>query len=517
MWKKIYVGFLCTVLFAAPHAFSSESKTALSDINYDLFVSINLNDILKPRSSTRKTISQSPVQISINDVNEQLIADINDNFFGQKNLFWPVWNTKTLQALLIDFSHDRAYLLNNQNPKLGEIGARLDYALNDLSDGPYMSRSNRFGRTQLNGYDTYYLHSGALDYPLPSQEAVYASRMKLFIHESAHVIFQADHDFKGKEPESGITRGERFPIDIVSRKYRNEVYRHLKLSILADTQKEKKKQICRAMYFHALYLEHNPLNALSSRLDYMEGQATFIEYLFFEILRDDSRSPKDLYEAAARAILDRSVDKQGRQVTIIQETEFYDIGGVAYAAAMLAGETDIIRSQISPFTFLSKRYKPLKTPSSEVINARLNKYYDPIQAAGLTKVADIRRVLDNSQTVFLSIQKIPKAGMSMWANPIILDIDGKERAFQIRSQSFSIGQGDVNLVQKSVIYSADSTPGKKPNSDESIPVGELLIPINKKNININIKDNRLSVRTDRLNISNMRYKKYGNHYIFVDE
>jgi len=515
MWKYIYIGFLCTVLFATPHAFSSESKTSASDINYDLFVSISLNDILKPYSSTRKTIAKSPVQISINDVNEQLIADINDNFFGQENLFWPMWNTETLQALLIDFSHDRAYLLNNQNPELGEIGARLDYALNDLSNGPYMSRSNRFGRTQLNGYDTYYLHSGALDYPLPSQEAVYASRMKLFIHESAHVIFQADHDFKGKEPETGITRGERFPIDILSRKYRNEIYHYLKLSILADTQKEKKKQICRAMYFHALYLEHNPLNALSARLDYLEGQATFIEYLFFEILRDDSRSPKDLYEATARAILDRSVDKQGRQVTIIQETEVYDIGGVAYAAAMLAGETGIIRSQISPFTFLSKRYKPLKTPPSEVINARLNKYYDPLQATGLTKVADIRRVLDNSQTAFLSIQKIPKAGMSMWANPIILDIDGKERALQIRSQSFSLGQGEVKLVQKSVIYSADNALTKTANSDDTLPAGEMVLPLNKNAITI--EGDRISVQTDRLTISNVKYKKTGDHYILLQD
>jgi len=103
----------------------------------------------------------------------------------------------------------------------------------------------------------------------------------------------------------------------------------------------------------------------------------------------------------------------------------------------------------------------------------------------------------------------------MWANPIILDIDGKERALQIRSQSFSLGQGEVKLVQKSVIYSADNALTKTANSDDTLPAGEMVLPLNKNAITI--EGDRISVQTDRLTISNVKYKKTGDHYILLQD
>jgi len=497
---------------------TQRQESLSSDVNYKLFVAIDIEDIQQSSEKLKQNPSVTPNEISIDDINERLMGVIEENFFGDDNVFWPAWNTENLQVLVIDFSNDRATILNNQAREAGEIGARIQYNLSDLVEGPYMSRSNRFGRANVNWADTYYIHSGAQEYTISSAEDLYVNRMRLFIHEGSHVIHQDNFEFTGAAQKNELARGERFPIDIASRRFRNEVYHHLKLSILAETKPLKEAHIRHALYFHKQYLAENPVNARSARLDYMEGQATFIEYLFFEILEDDNRSTTELYHAAAVAILNRTLNKEGEQRPVIQESEFYEIGGAAYAAAMTLGLIDIIDSSISPFDFLSETFKPWSIEASPDVSARVNQHYNPVQKAGLKKVADIRHMLEHSDNVFLVVPKIPKAGMSMWSNPIILDIDEKERAFQIRSQSFSIGKGTLSLQQKSVIITADDNPAfnsvQALVGDQGFPAGEMIVPVNATDLKID--KSGLSVNTKRLKVRNMAFKKYGDHYILVD-
>lgn len=479
------------------------SASKASDIDYSLFV-FDISALLERSGSEG---NERP-EISHDKVIQDAIAVFNERLFSDENSFWPDWKTKNLQVLITNTVSQEAWLLNNQNAQVAPLGSMREFEWSELPEGDFRNPSNSFGRVSLFGHDTLYVVADPLPIPFDSQEAALEHFLGFVAHEGAHVIFQDDNPNTDEISSTSEARGDRFPIDFATRRYRNLMFFHLQQSLIAQEIAEKRKHLRHMTYFYEMYLAQAPHNEATKSLDYAEGMATYIEFAFQELAKAPA-SDAEMHQNAAFALLARRQSEGEPFRTIPVAAEAYDIGGMAYAAAIQAGETDIFHSTVSPFTFIAERYEALPIAAESSVVAAVDAHFGALEGDWKIKLADVERAMNDPNNILLVVDRPRHSGMSMWTNPIVFKYDSRPAVFQIRTQELEIGKSMLRLEQKSVAMFRNASPEQL--SASQLPSEALVIPIHQDSVNID--GSTLSINTARVSLNPTPFVRNGRYLI----
>lgn len=486
-------------------------------IKEQAFQTLNENEMSKlstkilPDSFTTEDVLLTTREIKA--TTDKIANTLEKNFFTKSHLFWSDWDTSKLQILLITPSSDFAYLLNNQNPDVDKIGARIEYSARTLLDNKI--KVNAFGKTKLNGIDTYFYNIDAysqLD-EMTNLDFFYDMHLTTLIHEAVHILKQGGAKSVDQIDYSNTMRGITFPIDITSRYYRNEVHHFLSLAARAKTKQQAMRYVRSAMYFHQLYLKENITNKKHNNYDLVEGMALYITNAVTAVINADNSNIKDIHNTAKINTVDFAefefnyAEQQEHQV-LNWGREYYDIGGLAYAVAIALGHQEIMHYSKSPLQFLSEHYPAIKTNDTTVLKKIVYDFYNAKQTLHNKQHAEINRVLSNPNNILIAFNEDDSGSMTIESDSILYNYKSQQGSFEIRSQEIEFADNRFKLSLQHTLSTMTNEL-----DEQGFPIMQLIIPVNKKDIEF--QNDRLTIQSETLIMFDVKFKQDGDMYWLI--
>jgi len=440
----------------------------------------------------------------IKTITQRVAKELEAHFFTRSHVFWPAWDTSKLQILLVNQSSDFAYLLNNQNPKIDKIGARIEYSARTLENNEF--KVSQFGMTKINGIDTYYYNVDTFtQFGRPTDiEYEYISQLTTAVHEAVHLI--AQNGTRSLElvtfdqSETGSSgRGQNKEVDIAARYFRNEVGSKLVSALRTNDVETKQKLVRHALYFQDLFLKRG--NQDQQAFDYSEGMAEYVAMAFMET----KNRPKATFD-----------DVHAEMVPLIINVAFQ------------LGHKEVLNIDYSPLAFLKEKYSPLKTDENEELKQVVDTFYSGRQKLHNARYAEIDRVMNDPNSMLIEFETDDASSSVVLSEMFNYHFKGQEGTFEIKSQELKFGDNRIKLnarhsflvfpelpeqlLESEMVLDEGFEPSEEIEFFDSLPI-KMILPVRKSDMQI--KDGRLTVQTESLVMFDVKFKKNGRTYTLV--
>jgi len=473
----------------------------------------------------------------IKTITQRVAKELEAHFFTRSHVFWPAWDTSKLQILLVNQSSDFAYLLNNQNPKIDKIGARIEYSARTLENNEF--KVSQFGMTKINGIDTYYYNVDTFtQFGRPTDiEYEYISQLTTAVHEAVHLI--AQNGTRSLElvtfdqSETGSSgRGQNKEVDIAARYFRNEVGSKLVSALRTNDVETKQKLVRHALYFQDLFLKRG--NQDQQAFDYSEGMAEYVAMAFMETKNRPKATFDDVHAEMVPLIINKihyEFDPRAKNTkyqVINQGREYYDLGGLAYAVAFQLGHKEVLNIDYSPLAFLKEKYSPLKTDENEELKQVVDTFYSGRQKLHNARYAEIDRVMNDPNSMLIEFETDDASSSVVLSEMFNYHFKGQEGTFEIKSQELKFGDNRIKLnarhsflvfpelpeqlLESEMVLDEGFEPSEEIEFFDSLPI-KMILPVRKSDMQI--KDGRLTVQTESLVMFDVKFKKNGRTYTLV--